>query len=296
MMNVTSMTGFGRAAGSDAGASWTWEIKSVNGRTLDIRLKLPSSLERLETTARKALGQACQRGNIQVSLVFASSAATTGIRINEPLLETLHDQLAALARRRGLPPPALEALLTIRGVIKTEDGVAEAEDEAVTEARLMTSFDQAVAMLVETRKGEGGALATVLSEQLDRMVAGIGTAAAAASTQSEALRQRLQDQVRNLMDADQRLEPQRLHQEAVLLASRADIREELDRFSAHVEAARALLVAGGAVGRRLDFLAQELFRETNTICSKSASLDLTAVGLDLKSVVEQFREQVQDVE
>ncbi len=295
-MNVASMTGFGRAAGSTATLAWTWEIKSVNGRTLDIRLKLPPGLERLDAPVRRALGQACQRGSLQVVLLATRPAASAGIRLNESLLLALYDQLNALAGRRGLAPVPLEALLGVRGVIEAEEAAGELEDEAAPDERLMASFGEAVSMLAATRHSEGAALLAILTDQLERMAAGIAGAASAAAVQGEALRRRLHEQVASLMEADSRLDPQRLHQEAVLLAARADVREELDRFAAHVAAARMLLQQGGAIGRRLDFLAQELFRETNTICSKAASLDLTAAGLDIKSLVEQFREQVQNVE
>ncbi len=295
-MNVSSMTGFGRASGTTPELTWTWEIKSVNGRTLDIRLKLPSRLERLEPVVRRLVGVACQRGSIQTSLVIDRASAIGSVRINEALLVALHDRLNAIAASKGLPPVSLEALLAVRGVVEADEGERPETDESALEQKLSESLREAVTMLADTRRTEGEALAVILADQLNRMAAGIASAASTSEAQSGSIKQRLQEQVSSLMDADGRFDQQRLHQEAVLLAARADIREELDRFGAHVEAARELLRNGGAIGRRLDFLAQELGRETNTICSKSGSLDLTAIGLDLKSLVEQFREQVQNVE
>jgi len=295
-MTIASMTGFGRAAGSSGATAWTVEIKSVNGRTLDARLRLPAGFERLELAIRQAAGNVCQRGNLQFAVGVERAVGAARLRIDETALDALYRQANAFAASRGLPPVGIAELLPLRGIIVEDEGDGTSTDDEALDAAILASAGDALAMLAESRQREGAALSLVLEGQLATMEARVADAGAARDAQADVLRQRLWQQVEQLSAGTERLEPQRLHQEAILLATRADIREEIDRLVAHVVAARDLLRGGGAVGRRLDFLAQEMGRETNTICSKASHLALTEIGLDLKSVVEQFREQVQNVE
>jgi uncharacterized protein (TIGR00255 family) len=290
------MTGFGRAAGAADNLTWAWELKSVNGRTLDIRLRLPAGYDHLEPQARKAIGQACRRGSLQATLTLERGTTAGGVRINEALLVGLLKDLNTIARRHDLPPVELAALLHVRGVIEADDGRGDAAVAGPPNAMLLASLDDAIAMLADSRSREGAALRDVLENQLASMAETLEAAVAARDAQGDLLRQRLAEQVRELLDSSDRFDPARLHQEAALLATKADVREELDRFAAHIAAARDLLRQAEPIGRRLDFLAQEFGREANTTCSKAGSMALTEIGLKLKSLVEQFREQVQNVE
>jgi uncharacterized protein (TIGR00255 family) len=290
------MTGFGRASGAAESLTWAWELKSVNGRTLDIRLRLPAGYDHLEPQARKAIGQLCRRGSLQATLTLERGTATGAPRINEALLVGLLKDLNAIAKRHDLPPVALSALLHVRGVIEADDGRGEAAMAGPPDALLLASLDEAIAMLADSRVKEGEALRGVLESQLSSMAETLEAAVAARDAQGDLLRQRLAEQVRELLATSDRFDPARLHQEAALLATKADVREELDRFAAHITAARDLLRQDEPIGRRLDFLSQEFGREANTTCSKAGSMALTEIGLKLKSLVEQFREQVQNVE
>jgi uncharacterized protein (TIGR00255 family) len=290
------MTGFGRASGASESLTWAWELKSVNGRTLDIRLRLPAGYDHLEPQARKVIGQLCRRGSLQATLTLERGTATGAPRINEALLVGLLKDLNAIAKRHDLPPVALSALLHVRGVIEADDGRGDAAIAGPPDALLLASLDEAIAMLADSRVKEGAALRDVLEGQLSSMAETLEAAVAARDAQGDLLRQRLAEQVRELLETSDRFDPARLHQEAALLATKADVREELDRFAAHITAARDLLRQDEPIGRRLDFLSQEFGREANTTCSKAGSMALTEIGLKLKSLVEQFREQVQNVE
>lgn len=290
--DIASMTGFARADGQGEGFSWVVEAKSVNGRSLDLRCRTPAGFESVESLARAELSRRFKRGSISLSVTLTRTGGSPQIRINRELL----DQLLALARELGAgAPPRFDALLAVRGVVEpVEDNDPEVRrrlEVKVGEAALLALDRLAVARLDEGRR-----LAAVLTGHLDLIARLTGDAGAVASTQPAALRERLRQQVTALLDAVPGLPEERLAQEAALLATRADIREELDRLAGHAEAARALLAEGGAVGRRLDFLCQEFTREANTVCSKSADLELTRIGLALKAAVEQLREQVQNIE
>ncbi|HZP20543.1 MAG TPA: YicC/YloC family endoribonuclease [Bauldia sp.] len=288
------MTGFARTAGVDAGRSWVWELRSVNGKGLDIRLRLPPRLERLEAAARERVARRITRGNVQATLSFASGAEGETFRINEAVLADVLAAIERLAPRVNAQPPTLDGILSIKGVVEFAEAIPETDP--TFDARLLASLDDALASLVAIRSQEGAAIAAVLGLRLDEIARLAGTAEASPARTPQAIRNRLAEQVAMLLDAAPALDPDRLFQEAVLLATKADIREELDRLSAHVEAARLLIAEGGAVGRRLDFLAQEFNREVNTLCAKANDRELTAIGLDLKAVVDQFREQVQNLE
>jgi uncharacterized protein (TIGR00255 family) len=290
------MTGFARASGHDGGLGWTWELKSVNGRALDIRFRAPTGYDRVEAGARAALNRRFKRGSFTASLALARAAGEESWRINRTLIERLIALHGDYAGRIDKALPRLDALLAVRGVVEPAD---EAEDEEAAERRfaaIEASFESAVAALADARADEGKRLGAILMGQLDGIERFVTQASEAAAARPEAIRARLKEQIAALLDSHAGFSEERLSQEAVLLAAKADVREELDRLTAHVAAARELMGSGDAVGRRLDFLCQEFNREANTLCSKSSDLALTRVGLELKAAIEQLREQVQNVE
>jgi uncharacterized protein (TIGR00255 family) len=290
------MTGFARDEGRNGDYGWTWEAKSVNGRGLDTRCRLPTGFERLETTARAAVQKRFTRGSFTLALQLTRTADGGGYRVNRELLGQLIDLHGAFAGRVDPAPPRLETLLAVRGVVEAAD-VAESPDELMTlEAAVGESLSRALDSLAAMRREEGARLEDILGARLDLIDGLCDAAGTLEAVQPEMLRRRLEGQVAVLLDATPALPEDRLAQEAALLAVRADVREELDRLRAHTVAARELIAAGGAVGRRLDFLCQELNREANTLCSKSADVPLTRVGLDLKAAIDQLREQTQNLE
>ncbi|MBE7244392.1 MAG: YicC family protein [Actinomycetospora chiangmaiensis] len=291
MAQITSMTGFARTAGTTGPVHWAWEIRSVNGRGLDVRIRVPAGYDGVGEAARTALQKALTRGQCQLTLTLTKPEAATRVRINEGLLASLAQAVARVPVPEGVAPATLDALLGVRGVVEVEDDSAETASIA---SDLAAGIDRLVADLVAARRAEGRQLEQVVTGQVDRIAALTEAAEANPARQPEAVQARLKAAVEALGGSG--LDPDRLHQEAVLLAAKADVREELDRLRAHVASARDLLAAGGAVGRRLDFLAQEFGREANTLCAKANDISLSRIGLDLKVVVEQFREQVQNIE
>jgi uncharacterized protein (TIGR00255 family) len=290
------MTGFARTDGAAGGYRWTWELRSVNGKGLDVRLRLPPGFEQLEPAAREKIGAALTRGNIQAALTLQNDAGAARVKVNETVLAEVVAAMRAVSRYVEAQPPTLDGILSIRGVLETVEGVDNEEARTALAANIITDLEAALTDLTGDRVREGRAIAVVLAGRLTEIERLADAAEAAPARTPEAIRARLAEQIALLTGASPALDPERLHQEAVLLATRADIREELDRLAAHVAAARALLAEDGAVGRRLDFLAQEFNREVNTLCSKSNDVALTAIGLDLKAVVDQFREQIQNLE
>ena len=292
-MTIASMTGFARSEGECQGCAWTWEAKSVNARNLDVRCRLPAGFEGLDTAVRQKVAAALKRGNVQVNLQLAWSAGQQGVRINAEALEQVLGLVAQIEARLGTTrPPSADGLLALRGVIDVLDPTPSGEARAVLEAALLNDLGRTVAHLVKVRAAEGERLEADLSAFQTLLQ----QARAVASTQPEAIFARLNEQVTALLAEHAALPADRLAQEAALLAAKADPREELDRLRAHHQAAMELLNGQGPVGRQLDFLCQELNREANTLCAKSADIELTRVGLDLKSTVEQVREQIQNVE
>ncbi len=291
------MTGYARAQGQDAALGWTWEIKSVNGKGLELRTRLPAGYDFLDLPAREAVQKRFRRGSVTVSVAVAELHAGGPLAVNEAVLE----QYALLARRwqakfPDFGAPRLDGLLGLRGVLDTSQGEA---DPAIVEARagaMLATFRQAVQALAEMRAAEGKRLLAVLDGLLAEIVVLVDRVKGLAALDPLALKERLRQQVAALLDAVPALSEDRLLQEVALIAAKADIREELDRLQAHVGAARDMLVAGEPVGRKLDFLCQEFNREANTLCSKANDLEVTRIGLTLKSVIEQFREQVQNIE
>lgn len=291
---VASMTGFARVDGHGDGYSWTFEAKSVNGRSLDVRCRMPTGFDSVEALARAEAPKRLARGNVNLTLTITRSQAVSQLRINRALLA----QVLELAREiegAGAAPPRLDSLLAVRGIIEpVEEDETDARErvESALKGDLAKLFDQ----LVVNRLGEGARLAAILNGHLDEIARLVEGASACASAQPEALREKLRLQVATILGSFPALSEDRLAQEAAILIGKADIREELDRLRAHIHAAREMMAEGGAIGRRFDFLCQEFNREANTLCSKSADVELTRIGLSLKATIEQLREQVQNIE
>ncbi len=293
-MAVASMTGFARAQGEVHGISWVWEVKSVNGRALDLRLRLGAGFDALEPALRAAVAQRFRRGNFSANLSVTRTAPSS-LRINREALAQLVALINELTGEIEAAPPRLDGLLALRGVVET----VEDEDEAVVEARrraVLAGWTISLDHLAMARAEEGSRIALLLEGQLDEMAELVVAAESCAAAQPAAIQERLRTVLAGLADQMSSMPEERVAQEVALLAARSDIREELERLRAHLEQAGELLRQGEAVGRRLDFLCQELNREANTLCSKSADIALTRVGLALKAVIEQFREQVQNIE
>lgn len=295
-MTLQSMTGFARLDGQIGRYQWAWELRSVNGKGLDIRLRLPPGFERLEAETRKHLGQVFSRGNVQASLSVQASAGKVEAVINDAALDAVMALRERLGDRIDPAPLKLDTLLSIRGVVdfKEEDegeGAVDALDQAV-----LQGLDKASASMKAMREREGEALRTVLGGQIDVIERLALVVELDPSRSPDQIRARLEAQIAALLDSPQGFDRDRLYAEVALMATKADVREEIDRLKAHVAAARELLAKGGPVGRKLDFIAQEFNRESNTICSKSNSAAVTAAGIELKVVIDQFREQVQNLE
>ena len=295
-MALQSMTGFARAAGQDERMSWTWEARSVNGRSLDVRVRVPSGFEAVEQAVRAAAAKQFSRGNISLSLTIDRSGAPPTYRLNRTLLDQVLALQDELDGRISAEPPTLEGLLAVRGMLETVDG---AEDEAAALARekaVSACGIKALADLAAARGEEGARLEALVSGHVTTISGLTEDAHAADAAQPEAHRARLSLLVAELLEAERSLSEERLAQEVALLVGKSDVREELDRLRAHIGAAHDLIAEGVAVGRRFDFLCQEFNRESNTLCSKSSDVELTRIGLALKAAVEQLREQIQNVE
>jgi uncharacterized protein (TIGR00255 family) len=295
-MALSSMTGFARGHGVSGSYAWAWELKSVNGKGLDLRLRFPAGWDAVEAPVRAKAAERLARGSIQAGLTVERSGAAPVVRINTAVLEAIVTTLPQLAQRVAASPPTLDGLLALKGVMEGSDAEEREDERRAAEAAATTGFADVLGALVDMRRNEGAALGRVLDARLNEIAALAERAERAPGRRPEAIRARLAEQVATLLGQSDRFDPDRLHQEAILIATKADIREELDRLAAHVAQARSLLGQGGAIGRRLDFLAQELNREANTLCAKANDIELTNIGLELKAAVEQFREQVQNVE
>lgn len=295
-MTLMSMTGFARSEGAGGALRWYWELKSVNARGLDVRLRLPQGFEGLEPALRERIAARIARGAVQASLQVQREPVAPQVRVNAAVLEAVVAAAEGLRERIGAKAPRLDGLLALKGVVELVEPEENEGERAAREAALLASFDDALAALAQARAQEGARLRPVIDGQLDAIARLTAAAAADPVRRPEAIRARLAAQVERLLQASDQLDADRLHQEAVLLATKADIQEELDRLDAHVAAGRELVAGGGAVGRRLDFLAQEFNREANTLCAKANGASLTGIGLELKAVVDQMREQVQNIE
>ena len=292
------MTGFASAHGAIAGLRFTWELKSVNGKGLDLRLKLAPGFEAIETQLRDMTAQFFRRGSMQANLQVTSQAPASILKVNESALNAAILIAENLAERLNKPMPDVAALMAMPGVIENTNTANETLTDAETSARhqaVAQCFAVALENLNKARLEEGARLAQILSQQISRLEELTELARAAATHVPQAQLARLSEQMEKLIGTHG-LDAQRLHQEAALMAARADISEEVDRLCAHIAAARALMAASEPQGRKFDFLCQEFNREANTLCAKSADSEITRLGLELKSVIDQFREQVQNIE
>ena len=299
-MPIASMTGFARSEGNTDGATWAWELRSVNGRGLELRFRLPSGLDGLEQRLRETAAQKLKRGNVTANLTIRREEQQRVTVDQTALDQALNLALALAARIPGSAPPRAEALLALPGVMRAASNVESEEQQksqlaALTEA-VTAGFNQALDALVVARLAEGARLATILAGQIDEVSTLCARAGEEAADQPALQRARMLETVQALLRDAPSLPEERIAQEVAILSARSDVREELDRLAAHLHAATALVAEGANIGRRFDFLVQEFNREANTLCSKSASVALTATGLRLKATIEQLREQVQNIE
>jgi uncharacterized protein (TIGR00255 family) len=300
---LKSMTGFARADGRQGLLSWVWEIRSVNGRSLDLRTRLAPGFDPIEPRIKELAAKRLQRGNLQINLTVNRDAGTSEIRLNEAVLSqilTAAAQIQALANSHAagktVTPLSLDGLLSQRGVLETRDAAENDSVNAAAQDAVAASFDICLDALVAARSAEGRRLAVVMASQLSEIERIVATVTASPARTPEAIKARLVEQVAKLVEASSTFDAARLHQEAVLLATRADVEEELQRLTAHIAAARDLLNANEPVGRKFDFLTQEFNREANTLCSKSNDTEITRLGLTLKTIIDQMREQVANIE
>jgi uncharacterized protein (TIGR00255 family) len=295
-MALSSMTGFARGHGLCGSCAWAWELKSVNGKGLDLRLRLPAGWDAVEIPVRGATAEVLARGTVYGTLTVERQGIAPVVKVNEPVLAAALAAIQSLAGRVEAAPPRLDGILALKGVIEVIDEDEREEDRRAAEAAVIAGFQETIGELAGMRRREGAVLGQILTQRINEIRALAARAEQAPGRRPDAIKARIAEQVALLLDSSQRFDPDRLHQEAILIASKADIREELDRLNSHLAQAARLIGEGGSVGRRLDFLAQELNRESNTLCAKSNDVELTNIGLELKSVVEQFREQVQNLE
>jgi len=295
-MALSSMTGFARGHGVSGAYSWAWELKSVNAKGFDLRLRLPPGWDAVEGPARNGAAQVLARGTVHGTLTVERPGVAPNVRINEPVLAAVLATIKGLAGRVDAAAPRLDGILSLKGVIEVIDEDEREEDRRVAEAAVIAGFRATVAELAAMRRHEGEVLGQVLTQRVREIAVLAERAEAAPGRRPEAIKARIVEQVAMLLDASDRFDPDRLHQEAILIASKADIREELDRLASHVAQIERLIAGGGPIGRRLDFLAQELNREANTLASKAASQPIADCALELKLLVEQIREQAQNIE
>ncbi len=296
-MALSSMTGFARGQGAAGSYVWSWEIKSVNAKGLDVRLRVPPGWDAVEVAVRKAATEALVRGTVYGNLSVERKGTAPRVQINEQVLSAIIATLDQIDNRVvGAGRPTLDGILALKGVMEVVDDDETPEARQAAEKAIIAGFSKTPGDLIAMRREEGETLGKLLTARLDEIARLAARAEAAPGRKAEAIKARLAEQVATLIEASQRFDSDRLYQEAILLASKADIREELDRLASHATQVRKMLADGGPVGRRLDFLAQELNRESNTLTAKANDVELANIGLELKTVVEQFREQVQNLE
>jgi uncharacterized protein (TIGR00255 family) len=295
-MSLASMTGFARAHGVAGAYAWAWEIKSVNSKGLDLRVRVPPGWDAIEGAVRAAAARSLARGAVSATLEVKREGGAPVVRVNEEVLAAVLDTMRSIAKRADAQPPTADGILALKGVIEIVDAEEKEDERRAAEAAVTAGFETALKDLVAARRREGEALVRILSGRVEEIAKLTAAAERSPARTPEVIRARLAEQVKALLDTGEKFDPDRLHQEALLLATKIDVREEIDRLTAHVAAAREMLKGGGAVGRRLDFLAQEFNREANTLCAKANDASLTAIGLELKAIVDQFREQVQNLE
>ncbi|MFK7902779.1 MAG: YicC/YloC family endoribonuclease [Nitratireductor sp.] len=296
-MNLQSMTGYCYVEDKIAQLSWSWEIKSVNGKALDVRWKLPSGLDFLESELKAILSKKILRGNLQINLTLEDQATEKLPVLNENVLNSVLQMVETLNTKTNLAPPSVGDILSFKGVVDYKAATLEDDDDvALRNQAFLRSFEKAVSELEQARSFEGAQVAKVLQEQVSKIESLKERITKDESRTSSAIKNALSEKLSKILEDNSDLDPQRLHQEAAILATKADLQEELDRLDAHCVAARELLKSEGALGRKLDFLAQEFNRECNTICSKSIATNVTQAGLEMKVVIDQFREQIQNVQ
>jgi uncharacterized protein (TIGR00255 family) len=295
-MALSSMTGFARSHGTSGPYTFEWELKSVNAKGFDLRMRLPPGWDDIEASAKKRAGEVLSRGTVYANLNIKRTNALSAIRVNEDVLASIVKVAGVLAGKIDAVAPSIDGLLAIKGVIEVVEPESDEAEDLAAKAAAAAAFESALASLVEMRRREGVTLGQILSQRMDEIERLAEKAEAAPGRKPEAIKARLAEQIAALLESSDRFDSDRLNQEAIMIAARADIREELDRIASHVAQAREMIGKGGPIGRRLDFLAQEFNREVNTCCSKSNDLELTNTGLEMKNVVEQFREQVQNLE
>ena len=295
-MALSSMTGFARSHGASGPYAFEWELKSVNAKGYDLRLRLPQGWDELEAHAKKRASEVLARGTVYANLNVKRANAESTIRINEDVLAAVVKVATQLSGKIDAVAPSIDGLLSIKGVIEVVEPESSEDEDKAAKLAAAKAFDEALDDLVAMRRREGTSLGQILSQRLEEIEVLAKRAEAAPGRKPDAVRARLAEQVASLLETTDRFDADRLAQEALLIAAKADIREELDRIASHLSQARELIGKGGPIGRKLDFLAQEFHREVNTCCSKSNDIELTNTGLAMKNVVEQFREQVQNLE
>jgi uncharacterized protein (TIGR00255 family) len=295
-MALSSMTGFARSHGSSGPYAFEWELKSVNAKGFDLRLRLPPGWDDLEASAKKRAAELLSRGTVYANLNVKRTGSVSTVRINEEVLASIVRVAGVLAGKIDAVAPSIDGLLAIKGVIEIVEPESNEADDEVAKAAAGVAFETALTDLVAMRRREGDTLGQILLQRMDEVERLAKRAEVAPGRRPEAIKVRLAEQIAALLESSDRFDADRLNQEAIMIAARADIREELDRIASHVAQVREMIGKGGPIGRRLDFLAQEFNREVNTCCSKSNDLELTNTGLEMKNVVEQFREQVQNLE
>jgi uncharacterized protein (TIGR00255 family) len=295
-MALSSMTGFARSHGTSGPYVFEWELKSVNAKGFDFRMRLPPGWDEIEPVARKRAAEMLSRGTVYANLTVKRTGAASIVRVNDEVLASILKVAAEITEKTDAVAPSVDGLIAIKGVIEVVEPESDEAELAAARAAVTAVFERALQGLIDMRRREGVTLGQILSQRMDDIERLAARAEAAPGRKPEAIRARIAEQVAVLLDASDRFDQDRLSQEAIMIATRADIREELDRIASHIAQARELIGTGGPVGRRLDFLAQEFNREVNTTCSKSNDIELTNIGLEMKNVVEQFREQVQNLE
>lgn len=290
-MGLQSMTGFARVTGQNDKFQWAWELRSVNGKGLDMRFRIPPGWERLDPIVRAALQKSFKRGSMAINLELKPVAGQQSLQINQDLL----GQLVEACKKLG-EEPRLDRLLNIRGVLENNDDKSDAANDGGLQKKILDSLHEAIASLKSHRGEEGQRTYDMLQDHLAKIGELVPAAATCAGAQPSAIRNKINQQINDLLDKSNAIDEDKLAQEAAILAVKADIREELDRLSAHITAGQELIESGGVIGRKLDFLCQEFNREANTLCSKSSDIQLTQIGLDLKATIDQLREQAANIE
>jgi len=298
MASLNSMTGFARTSGAIDDCNWLWEIKSVNGRGLETRCRIPAGFDRIEEAARKKVKSRFQRGSINLHLQLSFSGGRTTYQVNTEFLKELEAIASQLVSEGKAERPTADGLLGLRGVIDTGDAELDEGGREALEAALLSSLDEALAKLAATREEEGAQLLPVIEAQIAEITALVEAAEGSAAARPEKVRERFHKQLELILGETKTVDENRLEQELAVLATKADVAEEIDRLKGHVQTVQDLLKdkKAGAVGRRLDFICQEFNREANTLCSKAGDKDLTKIGVDLKVIIDRLREQVQNIE